>query len=180
MQNELTIQQHDANKKCDNLTQKFQRLLDVVDINDFFEKSLEFLSLFKSIIDNNPNIRKNLEKDVFVLYVINLRNYQQHHESSYKETIEKNSVTNIGGNAIVVGSRGTLFVGITNCNGQSESNIKIINGRNINGGNSVERKFEINYPFNFNYTYKINLILGTLLILQRLIFIRFYKLQLKN
>jgi hypothetical protein len=155
MQNKLTIQHHDINKKCDNLNQKFQHLLEVVDINDFFEKSLDFLSAFKSIIDNNKKSGKKLRQNAFGMYVINLRNYQQHHESEYQDSIQKNSGIRIGGNAILLDSNSYLSAGKIICNGNSAENVQISLGRtlSIDGGDTLERRFEITNPFNFSYKF---------------------------
>lgn len=160
MNNELKIQ-HDTSKKCESIKQKFRSLLDVVDINDFFEKSLDFLSLFKSIIDNNPNIRKNFKKDVFVMYVINLRNYQQHHEERYKETIENNSHINIH-DYVHVDSNSTVVINNCRFDGISVPNLEVSSGRTLNmdGGDSLERRFKITNPFNFSYKFQKQTIYG--------------------
>lgn len=154
MQNKLTIKQHDINKSCENLEQKFQNLLIAVDINDFFEKSLDFLSSFKSIIDNNLNIKANLKNNDYVRYVVNLRNYQQHHEANYIETIENNSYVRIN-NFVRIGSNATFTANNTSFNGTIVPNIEISSGRtlNIDGGDTLERRFEIKNPFNFSYTF---------------------------
>lgn len=162
MQNKLTIQQHDINKKCDNLNQKFKHLLEIVDINDFFEKSLDFLSAFKSIIDNNKKIGNNLRQNDFGMYVINLRNYQQHHESEYQDSIQKNSGVLIGGNAIFLDSNSDLSAGKIICNGNRAENVQISSGRtlNIDGGDTLERRFKITNPFNFSYKFQGKTIYG--------------------
>lgn len=155
MQNKSTIQQHDINKKCENLEQKLQNLLIAVDINDFFDKSLAFLSSFKSIVDNNSKIRTNLKNNNFAIYVINLRNYQQHHEDSYEKTIESNSHININ-NCMCVGSKATVVANNSTFNGTTVKNLEISSGRtlNIDGGYSLERRFEITNPFNFSYKFQ--------------------------
>lgn len=162
MQNKLTIKKHDINKSCENLEQKFKSLLITVDINDFFEKSLDFLSAFKSIIDNNKKIGKKLRQNAFGMYVINLRNYQQHHEYKYKKTIEENSGIFIGGNAIFLDSSSNFSANKVICNGNSAENVRISSGRtlSIDGGDTLERRFEINNPFNFSYKFQKQTIYG--------------------
>lgn len=142
------VKNHDIDKTIENLENSFNSLCNAKDLNDFDTKSLNYLSSFKSVIDNNENIKKNLSNNSYVQYVIKLRNYQQHHKSKYINTIESYSSIQYGGNHI--GSKGKMMIGKSICDGETADNLHVESGRNINN-TKANLKFTVTSVFNFSY-----------------------------